>query len=99
MRRPFKSWIIVEQTDGYEKYCLVLSATESAAPIDMVLSARERAIIDDACELGQMQNPTLEEARSELQSHYRACVAVGGDGHTYFVLDFQLQKRSLYNYF
>ena len=95
-----KSCIIVQKADGYAKYSLVLSATETAADIDKVIAARERARMDGAREHVGAAG-TFQDARRVFVFHRRAFLFLAGsscldaaDCHWYLVFDFELQKRS-----
>ena len=71
-----KSRIIVHKKDGSEKYSLVRAATDTVAEIDRALAARDRAIMDEAWEKFGASTP--EDARRELVTHRRACLARWG---------------------
>jgi len=82
-----KSRNIVHTRNGSEVYSLVRSATETAAEIDRVIAARERAIMDEAREISGASMPedmpedarpkTPEDARRILIMHRRACMTQG----------------------
>ena len=90
-REAMKSRIIVQKTNGSEKYSLVLSAAEVAAKINCVIAARERAIIDEGRECF---GASPEDARRVLLLNHRACFVTAGDNLTYLVFDFKMQQRS-----
>lgn len=85
-REAMKSRIIVQKTDGSEKYSLVLSATEVGAKINRVVAARDRAIMDEGWECFGASTP--EDTRRVLLLNQRACLVKAGDRHKYLVLDF-----------
>ena len=100
-RQVMKPRNIVHKKNGSEMYSLVRSATETAAEIDRVIAARDRAIMDEAREIFGASMPedlpenarpkTPEDARRIIIMHRRACMTQGWqDRRYYLVFDFEL---------
>ena len=96
-RQNLATRILVERTGDSSKYIVgkVLPEQDSVEAIQLVLEAREEAMMAEGMDYGASGTSILE-AQSILERAGRIRMVRGVEKHKYLVFDFALQKRTIF---